>query len=424
MATETRDEATAVAVAKKPSFIAGNRLLGAFDSRNFAFLILGRVTSNMGRSMRVYARAWLVLELTGSPFLLGLVTSSLSWPMLFMPFLGGVLADRVDRRKLLLYTEFSLALLWVIASLLITLGFIQWWHLMITGVASGMIQSIGRPGHEAMVANVVEKDKMTSAVAINSAAETWPNAIGLLLATLTIGWLGVEGLFWITATLQFMTGVSLLMMHWKEQREIPAAKQSMRSNLLEGFRHIKGEPIILGLTLLGITATLFAGSYHVLMPFFARDILGVGAQGLGILMLCSTLGVSAGSAVVIASSHIGRRGLMLVLAAILDTLFMIGFSRSEIFPLSLVLVFGMSLFATIARTMLIMVMQLLAPDHLRGRIMSLRVTIMGLSWIGTLWVGGLAEFIGVANTIAIGATIYGLVAVGLLIKLPHLRRFR
>ena len=100
--------------------------LSPLKRRNFALLMAGRTSSNMGRSMRVFARAWLVLEITGSPFLLGVVTASLSLPSMFMPFLAGVLADRMDRRKLLIYTEFLLVVLWSAVALDITLGYIQW----------------------------------------------------------------------------------------------------------------------------------------------------------------------------------------------------------------------------------------------------------------------------------------------------------
>ena len=369
----------------------------------------GRTSSNMGRSMRVFARAWLVLEITGSPFLLGVVTASLSLPSMFMPFLAGVLADRMDRRKLLIYTEFLLVVLWSAVALDITLGYIQWWHLSVSAILSGMIQSFGRTGHQAILANLVERDELHRAVAIDSVVQHWPNAGGLLMATLVIGTIGTGGVFWVTAFGQLITGITLLLMHWQYAELPEAATKSVRSNLMEGFKYIRGESVLLGL---------------ILMPFFARDILGVGARGLGVLLLFSTLGVSFGSIIVMGVSGIPRRGLLLLGAVIFGTLFRVGFSQSEIFYLSLGLVFGMGIFNTLRMTMVQMMMQLMAPDHLRGRVMSLRVSMQGLSWIGVLALGGLAEFVGAATTVLIAAVVSGLVSVVIFSRMRSLRDFR
>jgi hypothetical protein len=160
------------------------------------------------------------------------------------------------------------------------------------------------------------------------------------------------------------------------------------------------------------------------MPFFARDILGVGARGLGVLLLFSTLGVSFGSIIVMGVSGIPRRGLLLLGAVIFGTLFRVGFSQSEIFYLSLGLVFGMGIFNTLRMTMVQMMMQLMAPDHLRGRVMSLRVSMQGLSWIGVLALGGLAEFVGAATTVLIAAVVSGLVSVVIFSRMRSLRDFR
>ena len=398
-------------------------LLGPLRRRDFALLMAGRTSSDMGRSMRVFARAWLVLEITGSPFLLGVVTASLSLPSMFMPFFAGVLADRIDRRKLLICTEFLLVVLWVAVSIDITLGYVEWWHLAVSAILSGVIQSFGRTGHQAILANLVKKDELPRAVAIDSVVQHWPNAGGLLLATLIIGVIGTAGVFWITAAGQLITGITLLLMHWEQDQPPEARKRSILNNFTEGLHYIRGESVLLGLILIGAAATLFGGAIQFLMPFFARDILGVGAQGLGILLLSSTLGVSFGSILVMSVSNIKHRGLLLLGAVVLGTLFRIGFSQSELFYLSLVLSFGMGMFNTLRMTMLQMIMQLVSPDHLRGRVMSLRVSIMGLSWIGVLVLGALAEVIGAANTVLVGAIVSGTVSAVIFAKMKSLREF-
>ncbi len=401
------------------------QVLSPLRERNFALLMAGRTTSNMGRSMRVFARAWLVLELTGSPFLLGVVTASLAWPTMFMPFFAGVLADRIDRRKLLLYTEFLLVVLRAAVSVDIMLGYVEWWHLMVSAVLSGTIQSFGRTGHQAILGNVVAKEDLPKAVAIDSVAQHWPNAAGLLVATIFIATIGVAGVFWITTFGQLVTGITLLLMHWKYQEPTEARQgRNFRRDFIDGFKYIRGESVLLGMVLIGAAATLFGGAIQFLMPFFARDILGVGAQGLGVLLLFSSLGVSIGSLVVMSLSSIPRRGLLLMLAVIFGTLIRVGFSQSEIYYLSLGLVFGMGLFNTLRMTMVRMMMQIMAPDHLRGRVMALQVSIQGLSWIGVLVLGGLAEFVGAANTVLIGALVSGFVSLTIFARMRSLREFR
>src|SRR5688572_9493065 len=175
--------------------------LSAFQIANFRLLFAGRVTSNLARSMRVFLRAWMVLELTDSPLLMGVVVSSLSWPMLVLPFVGGVMADRMDRKKLLQYTETMLTILWAAVALTVFMGAmefgpeflrVQWWHFIITSFLSRVIQSIGRPGHQAMIGSVVDKERMGSAVALDSISDTWPRLAGPSIGALAIWLVGGE----------------------------------------------------------------------------------------------------------------------------------------------------------------------------------------------------------------------------------------
>ncbi|MBM2827204.1 MAG: major facilitator superfamily 1 [Dehalococcoidia bacterium] len=296
---------------------------------------------------------------------------------------------------------------------------------MITGVMSGILQGIGRPGHEAMLGNVVnDKEKLPGAVAIDAAAHHWPSEIGLVLATLFYAALGTDGVFWITSIGQTITGFTLLFLKWEPAGEPEARRHSVRSNFMEGIRYVKNEPVILGLVLLSVVSSIFAGSYGFLLVFFARDVLDKGAHGLGMLMILNSLGVSIGSVAVIAMSNFPRRGVMLMLAALGYTFFILAFSLSEDFLLSLGLVFFMGLFATCSRTMMTMIMQLLAPNEMRGRVMSVRVSLMGLTWIGTLWMGTLAEYITVPTTVLIGGGLYGALALILFATRPQLRNFK
>ncbi|MSQ22127.1 MAG: MFS transporter [Dehalococcoidia bacterium] len=400
-----------------------SNVLSPLRNRNFSLLLAGRTTSEMGRIMRVFARGWLVLELTGSPFLLALVTSAISWANLFIPAFAGILADRMDRRKLVLYTEFALVVLWTLVSLDITFGWIRWWHLLISSVFSGIIQGFGRTGHQALLGSLVQKKEIPSAVALNDIAAHWPQAVGLAIASALVATIGIRGLFWITTVGQLVTGMTLLLIRWKDTKT-PGAKQSVRDNFKEGLSHFKGQPVLIGLVLLGLSGSLIGGFSSVLLPFFARDILGVGASGLGVMMTFNAIGTSIGAAVMMLISNMRQRGPLLMIAVFCYTAFLLIFSRSEVFALSVGLVFGVGLSSLIMHTTNTIMMQLMAPDHLRGRVMGMRATTQGVSFIGVVGIGALAEFVGPANAVFIGASAYGLVALTIFATMPQLRKMK
>ncbi len=373
--------------------------------------------------MRVFARGWLVLELTSSPFLLALVTSAISWANLFIPPFAGILADRVDRRKLVLYTEFALVVLWFAVSLDITFGWVHWWHLLISSFISGVVQGFGRTGHQALLGSIVQKKEIPSAVALNDVANYWPQAVGLAIASALVAIIGVRGLFWITTVGQLITGITLLLIRWKDTKT-PGAKASVRDNLKEGFSHFKGHPVLIGLVLLGLSGSLIGGFSSVLLPFFARDVLGMGASGLGVMLTFNAIGTSIGAAVMMLMSNMRQRGPLLMVAVFCYTALLLAFSRSQIFALSVGLVFGVGLSSLIMHTTNTIMMQIMAPDHLRGRVMGMRAMTQGASFLGVLGMGALAEFVGPANAVLMGASAYGLVAFTIFITMPQLRKMK
>ena len=384
--------------------------------------------------MRVFARAIWVFEATGSPLKMGIAVSALSWPMLFMPLFGGVVADRVDRKKLLLWTEGLLVILWAAVALMISLDIFEWWYFIITAVASGTIQSFGRAGLQAMIGTIVDKSRLGNAVALDSISMTWPRIVapalgGILINPITVGGysfvgLGVDGLFWLTAAGQLITFITLIRIKWTPQEQI-ASKESIGSNILEAFHHIRRETVIMSLVILGLTSALFAGSFNFLLPIFAVDILDAGDQGLGILMTFTALGGAAGSALVLAASNThNKRGMLLMGMAAVKTIALILFSQSTLFLVSLLAMFGLGATQIIFMTILTIAMQQLAPDHLRGRIMSLRVVIMGFSPFGVIFMGVIAETRGAADTVLISGILYGITVLLVFMLVPTLRRFQ
>ncbi len=394
--------------------------------------------------MRAFLRAGMVWHASGSPLLMGIVVSSLSWPMLFMPFVGGWLADKVDRRRLLKITESLLVVLWAVVAALVYFQLIVWWHFIISSVLSGIIQSIGRPTHQAILGSIVDKRRLANAVALDNIADSWPRVGGPLIGALLIGVIGTGWLFWMTSLGQLFTAITIFMLDWDpEEQRARQRRQGHSGSFLEGFRYVWHEKVLLGLVSLGVVFAMIGGAAGFLMPIFADAILGVGASGLGLLMTAQTIGASIGAFLVLMLARFGRRGYLLMVVALLNSLIIIAFSRSEVLLISMVFVVGMGMGQVMFRTMRLVMLQTMTPDDLRGRVTSFQTVIQGLMWIGVLIMGSVAELLsrsgglnlgfirlggdiasGTADTVLIGGILYGIVSLLFFMLFPALRRFR
>jgi len=421
-----------------------NDLIAAFEIPNFRLLWAGRVTSNMARSMRNFLRVWVVWETTNSPLRLGIVSASLAWPMLFMPFVGGFLADKLDQKRLLQFTEVGLAILWGVIAVLVFTGRIEWWHFIISGLLSGFIQSIGRPVHQAILGNIVDPKRLPNAVALDTAADTWPRAAGPALGGVLMGFIGLRWTFVLHVLGQVFTALTIFLLNWNPVNRLnQPASQGIGNQFFDGFRYVWNEPVLFGLIGLGVCFAMIGGSVHFLMPLFADLILGVGGSGLGFLMTASTLGASAGSLLVVLFSKFPFRGYLLLGVAILNTALLFSFSRSSVFLASLVIVMGMGMANVMFRSFRVVAMQVLTPNSIRGRVMSFQTSIQGMGWIGVLVMGSLAEVLsrsqglnlrivklggdpiqGGADTVLVSSIMYGLVSIGFFALVPALRRFK
>ncbi|RLT39636.1 MAG: MFS transporter [Chloroflexi bacterium] len=422
--------------------------LSAFEVPNFRWLFASRVSSNIARQMRVFLRAWMVLELTDSPLLMGLVVSSLSWPMLVLPFVGGVMADRMDRKRILQWTESLLTVLWFMTALSIVFGAMQigpeflrvkWWHFIITSFLSGVIQSIGRPGHQSMIGSIMTGNRLPSAVALDSISDTWPRIAGPSIAAGAIWMVGGPWqhwgpwLFMLTASLQGITALSIFMMTWQPGMNVAKMRASMSAwgDFIEGMTVIRGNSLLLSLVGLGFSITLFAGGANFLLPVFARDVLGGDAATFGLLATAQTIGSSLGSAGNVLLLNLSNRGRLLLIVGLLNAVGIIAFSQSTILILSAVLIAFASMANMFFSTSQRMLLQRFAPNEARGRIMAMDAFQQGLHPIGVLVWGSIAlqlqRHYGTAHgtqvTWMFAGILYATVIIGFFTFVPRLRDF-
>ncbi len=401
--------------------------LVAFRHRNFRLFWTGMLVSLIGTWMQSVGQAWLVLQLTNDPLALGIIAVAQFGPILFLGPIGGIVADSVSKRKALMVTQIAAGLLALILALLYATGQVQVWHIFVLALGLGVVNSFDMPIRQAFVIEMVGREHIANAVALNSTVFNITRIIGPAIAGLTIAGIGIEPLFFVNAVSYLAVVVSLVMMRTSEMHpptERAVVSRNVRSVvdlLVEGFRYTRGNPrILLVIVLVGLVST-FAMNYSVLIPVVARDVLHGDADTYGFLMSAAGLGslVSALSIAFRRTASMGR----LFMGAALVGLAMVGVGLSRWLPLSLAMMFvagwgGISMAATANTTI-----QLAVPDILRGRVVSLYTTVfVGSTPIGGLFSGIIASgFGGAPAALIVGGSLAALAAVGGYLRLPDRR---
>jgi MFS family permease len=375
--------------------------------------------------MQTTAQGWLVLELTNSPALLGVTSAIQSAPTLILSLLAGVLADRLDLRRMLVATQGAGAILAGILAILTTTGTIQLWHVLVIAGLAGSAQAFGMPAFQAVVSTIVERNAIGNAIALNSAQFNLGRILGPAVAGIAIAIGGLALAFWANALSFVIVAVVVALLPIRSPAALARVEASMWSNLVDGIDYLRRERLIRVLVLLAAVPALFVLNYLVLMPVYARDVLEIGAPGLGILTAGVGVGALAGALAVAVLRPSGGSGALLLLGLTVSSTALIVFAVSRWLPLSLVAlaVLGAAQVAYYATTNTLI--QILVPARLRGRVMSLYIlTSLGVIPFGNLLAGLVAQRFGPTVALA-GGGLLTLVAVGAVAALfPDLRRLR
>jgi MFS family permease len=394
-------------------------MLGALRHRNYRLFLAGQIISTVGTWMQSVAMPWLALELTGSALLVGLVLAAQFLPVLVGGPLGGVVADRYRKRNVLLTTQSlfmvpSFALFAVSAT-----GHAQYWMVVVAAFTTGTINLFDVPARQAFVIEMVGRQDLMNAIALNSSVFNASAVIGPAIAGLVIAAVGVPLCFLANSVSYLAAIVALLMM-----RDLPKAvshrqDQRFMAHLAEGLSYARHEPVV-GMLLVAVAVfSLFAMNRLTLMPIFASQVLDVGAHGYGFLLASMGLGALFGALTLAFFPSLGADPRRQLWMAIIWVAALLEFSISRVFGLSLValLVAGycqISFVATANNRI-----QMLTPDHLRGRVMSLYAqALIGVGPLGSTQAGVLAEWLGAPWAMAIGAVIAGAVIVAIRVVRP------
>jgi MFS family permease len=371
--------------------------LRAFQHRDFRLFWSGQLISLIGTWMQSVGQAWIVLELTHSPFKLGVISALQFGPMLFLSLLAGALADRVRKRRLLMLTQGALMLQALALAALDWTGQIQYWHVCVLALVYGVANTLDLPARQSFLVELVGKNNLMNAIALNATVFNGARIVGPAVAGLLIARYGVAPAF-LANGLSFLGVLVALACIRAEGAPRPREAATVGQEILQGLRYAAGSPLTGLILALLFVISLFVLNFNVLVPLVARDVLHEGARGFGLLM--ASLGVGAvGGAIALASLNRTRPPLALILTAGLVT-------SAGVLSLWAVRDFwvGAAVLAVAGFTQIVFMascnttIQVTAPDHLRGRVMSLYALVfVGTHPFGALLMGGLAEQWGVGT---------------------------
>lgn len=393
----------------------------ALEHRNFRLFYAGQIVSLVGTWMQSTAQGWLVLELTDSEFLLGAVAAAGALPVLLLTLYAGELADRRDKRAIILTTQcvavvVALALAVLTDTRQITVG----WILVLVFML-GVTHAFDVPTRQSFFIELVGKQDLMNAIALNSAAFNLTRIVGPAIAGFLIAGVGIAVCFYVNAATYLFVIAGLLAIKRPAFRPPPRTTSTLES-LREGFSFIGRDPLARTLVALTAAASILALPYAMLLPVFARDVLDVGARGLGWLLAATGAGALTGGLGLAAAAARVRRGDLLLSSSIAFALAVAAFSVSRSFPLSLILLamVGCSfvLFASTVNALL----QTIVPDHLRGRVMGVYVFMfLGMTPVGSLQAGALAGWLGAPAALAMGALLLLALFLTAFSRVPQLR---
>lgn len=377
---------------------------GALDIPAFRTWFIASIISNIGSWMQIVGQGWLVLQLTDSAFYLGLVGLVRAVPTIVFSLIGGVLADRFDRRRILLVTQSVAGGSSLLLAALTWTGVVTVWHILSIAFVSSVFFAVDNPTRQALVPDIVGRERVTSAIGLNSAAWNGAAIVGPSVAGVLLTVVSAAGLFLVNG-LSYLAVIGAVLV----LPELPrrgAARRSAAGQLADGLRYISGARAVWGLLLLIAVPSVFARPYIQLMPIFARDILGRGSAGYGLLMAASGIGALIGALVTASLGNYQRRGRLLLGVTFALGLTLIAFAESRSFGLSLGLAALLGGASTLMMSLTNTLLQGIVADEMRGRVLSVYTLIAGgLMPLGSMVLGSAGAAIGVPLAVAIGGVV-------------------
>jgi MFS family permease len=390
--------------------------------RDFRLYWIGSVIEQVGAWMQNIAQGWLVYELTGSAFLVGLNGLFLAGPFICSSLYAGTIVDRVDRRKLLIWIGVASTIINAIVGMLVFTGHIAIWHIYVSSVAHSLVGGFESPARQALLPHLVPRSDLMTAISLNSIIRKGAQIIGPALGGIFVASFGIAGAYFIHVGANMVRIWSTVAMHVETPPAGDAHANTGRA-ILDGLVFVRGNSIIAAVLVLESVMSLF-GSYHAMMVIFAKDIFGMGPEGLGLLQSAAGVGSVVGSMALAAAGDVHRKGRLLTIAGIIHGAALVAFAFCPWFLLALpllALVGASDIWFSATR---ITILQLITPKQMLGRVMSLSsISMRGLGGLGNFQTGTMSALVGVPAAVAIGAVVCAACTLLYAWRVPALRNF-
>ncbi|MXY21835.1 MAG: MFS transporter [Dehalococcoidia bacterium] len=395
----------------------------SLNNRAYLFLWLGMMAMMGGMQMQMLARGYLVYDITGSASLLGFVSAGMAIPMLFLAPFGGVIADRVERKRLIQGGQFIVAIFALIIGAAIFTDRIEWYHLLIVSILQGTVWTFMMPARQAIIPQIVGPERIGNAMALNAAGMSAMTLIAPAVAGGLYAWAGPANVYFIISGLSILSVAVTTLVPKPEGSAAPSQKRNMFADIGAGLMYIKGNSMVLVLLVMGLATTLLASPFRMLLPVFVVDIYHRGPDSMGLLVAIMGGGSLVGS-LAIAALGDWRRGMLLIVGSFISGAALLLIAAFPLYYAGAIIMVLVGLGDAGRRTINMGLIMEVVEDQYRGRVMSVFMMNFGLMPLGVLPAGMIADALGGQEAIAILGALLILVTLVVLVTQKGLRSFQ
>ena len=408
-----------------------SRIFAALEVRDFRFLWVSSLAASFGMQMQMVARGWLIYDMTQSPMALTWVMLSFMLPTLLFSLAGGVMADRLTKKPLILVTQALTTVATFSLGYIIYTGEVDFWHFIYIGFLNGTLMALSMPARTALVPEIMDREDLVNAMALQSETFNLARILGSALAGVLIAFFasgdttstyGVGVVFFIITAMYAISLISTAMLNHQGAPSKRLASSSALEDTQEGLTYMIEDRLMLGLMLIGLIPFMFGMVSVFLLPAFNQDILNGGPDSLGLLMTASGTGAFLGSMILARLGDFGGKGQFMFRASYLWALSLGVLSITTSLDLALVACALTGLFGTLLGSLHMSVVQLVVKEEFRGRIMSILMMTFGLMPLGIMPMSALAEYIGIDVAFIASAALLAMSMVALDRFYPELKR--
>jgi MFS family permease len=397
------------------------QMFEALRHRNYRLLFLSSIASSIGMHMLVVAQGWLVLELTDSPLSLGMVWAIRFAPALFLGVLAGSVVDKIDPRRLLIFSFLARGICALTLGILITLDLIQLWNILLITFINGAVMVFNLPSQQVFAVDIVSPEGAMNAISINAMGMRVVGIFGGTVAGLIIEFLGMDWPFYIMV-ISCIVGIIILLQVKGVGRKVITEQPSTWRTYVEGLKLITVNQIVFIVMLMTLICEILGFSYMVVLPVFARDILNVGPVGLGVLNTAISIGGLVGGLTLASLGNYRYKGRLILGIFLSFGIFLILFSQSPWYPTSVLLIAIVGAMAAGMDTMGQTILLLNVSDEQRGRAMGIWMMSIGFGPIGSITIGAVASLLSASLAVTINGTLLIIAFCFLLLFASRLRR--